>query len=96
MEQQVIGAMAWIECVMTSAILLFTPWLCLLLLSCRPTQKLPTLYVYNESLTCRERPGLLDLKGKWKSSYIEVGTQTFLFGALGYCLNRWGVDGGCG
>lgn len=64
-------------------------------LVCRPTQKLPTLYVYNESLTSRERPGLLDLKGKWKSSYIEVGTHGFL-GGCGGCLDRGGFEGVCG
>jgi hypothetical protein len=83
--------------VQTSPILLCSLCVCVCYcLVCRPTQKLPTLYVYNESLTSRERPGLLDLKGQWKSSYIEVGAQTCLFGMWGYSLNRGDVDGGCG
>lgn len=38
----------------------------------RPNQKLPTLYVYNESLNSRDRPGLLELRGSWRTKYIEV------------------------
>lgn len=39
----------------------------------RPGKKLPTLYVYNESLSSRDRPGLLDMRGKWRPAYVEVG-----------------------
>lgn len=38
----------------------------------RPNQKLPTLYVYSESLSQRDRPGTLDMKGSWRKAYIEV------------------------
>jgi len=38
----------------------------------RPSQKLPALYVYNECLSTRERPGLLSLKGDWRTSYDKV------------------------
>jgi hypothetical protein len=38
----------------------------------RPNQKLPTLYVYTESLTTRDRPGTVDMKGSWRKAYIEV------------------------
>jgi hypothetical protein len=38
----------------------------------RPNQKLPTLYVYSESLNQRDRPGTLDMKGSWRKAYIEV------------------------
>ena len=38
----------------------------------RPSKKLPTLYVYSESLSSKDRPGLLNLRGDWRSTYIKV------------------------
>jgi hypothetical protein len=53
----------------------------------RPNQKLPTLFVYNESLSRGQRPGMLDLQGTWRSSYVEVRSAS---GPL------WGGGGACG
>lgn len=46
----------------------------------RPTQKLPTLYVYTESMSAKDRPGLLSLQGDWRSSYIKVGSRGWPWG----------------
>jgi hypothetical protein len=53
----------------------------------RPNQKLPTLFVYNESLSRGQRPGMLDLQGSWRSSYVEVRMclSSSLHGGVGAC-----------